>query len=739
MSAGEIGTGGRGWRALAWGALSLAATMVLFQGTRIYLNNHSSFSISFADALGWLAVATALLAGALALAGVALAPRWRAIHAALLFGAAYFAWFKANFLDWDYGAFDGAIVAWEQYTARAYADIGALFACFALALLFRRQLLPHCRSLAGFLVLTQLLSIVLLTPLAFARQRAEILAKTTVALESRNSERISRQSNIIIVIVDTLQSDVVAELLAESPQRRRLLEGFTFFRDAVSRSTLTWLSVPDALTGSLYLNQMPYSQYLNSVYESPASALKNLHDAGYYIELVPWGSSTPIPNDSSFISNTTRSSFEPRLSALTTIAATGLFHVMPQFVQRRIHAAVLDVALDSFQPGMASNLRFIAWTDGLPVEFIDPPLVKLIHLRGPHIPLLAYGAYGLEYTRFVRSRESLRSRQVPFSRANYKAVAATLLDAVLRLLAKIKAADAYDRSTIMIFGDHGAGPQGLYFSKPSDWPLEAGRELVSSSMQVGALAALLAKQEGAHGPLANSNKPVALSDIACTLNRMAGRTPERDCGSLFAQDTSARRRRFVDLRFHIIDAKGFLPRMREWEIGSRAWQAESWRRSGRVFAEGRQSNGPGPAYMLGDVIRFGDGANVESYLEHGWRYPRRMDGSRQSVRWTDGKSAAITIPLNARPASDLVVEVTMQAYTQREKLRQQRVRLSANGMLLGELRVVQKHTHRLRIARSALTGQSVSLRFDLPDAATGLFDRGLSGAEVFSLRLIAAR
>jgi hypothetical protein len=220
-------------------ALGLASTVVFFQGVRVFAVNHVYFHVSLPHVVGWLGAATLLLALAVVSPVVVLRVRRYDIYSALVLAAACFAWLKASFLGWDYGTFAGLAIDWSSYSGAAKVDLGVLAFIFLFVVLARRELVPRSGTLIAFLSLVQSASLLLTTPLAKQSSRETLLAKRTVRLLERDREKLSRTSNVIILVVDTLQSDVFAELLNENPQWRTRLRGFTFFRDTASASSLT--------------------------------------------------------------------------------------------------------------------------------------------------------------------------------------------------------------------------------------------------------------------------------------------------------------------------------------------------------------------------------------------------------------------------------------------------------------------------------------------------------------------
>jgi hypothetical protein len=252
-----------------------------------------------------------------------------------------------------------------------------------------------------------------------------------------------------------------------------------------------------------------------------------------------------------------------------------------------MYSYVLAVTTDFFDYQAGSNLRFIRETERLPVELIDQPVAKFIHVRGPHVPLLGYGPHGFDYFSAALADRLDVPVELPYTRENYSRVAQEMMDAVNRYLSKLDQAGVYEASAIFIIGDHGAGRLGLPFRQPGESPAASVAAASSSLLQSGAAATLLAKAPGANGAFVNSDAPVALSDVACTINTSIVRGSHGECRSLFVEaETGTRERVFVDFANTRFDVYGYLPPMTEYTIDAPMWLMSSWRRTGRMLLGG---------------------------------------------------------------------------------------------------------------------------------------------------------
>jgi arylsulfatase A-like enzyme len=202
----------------------------------------------------------------------------------------------------------------------------------------------------------------------------------------------------------------------------------------------------------------------------------------------------------------------------------------------------------------------------------DPGAFKFYHLSGPHVPLVL--------------DENIRYVKMDVSRENYRKAATASLKLTALFLDRLRQLGIYDRSLILIVGDHGAGSQGQRFILQPGMPADPGGAVVTMPYMVNALPLLLVKPSGASGDLGTSDSPVSVSDIPATVFSDLGLSVDAPGASLFSIAESARReRRFLNYAGR--DIYSYYGDMDEYIVDGPAWMDGSWRHSGRVFKKSR--------------------------------------------------------------------------------------------------------------------------------------------------------
>jgi Sulfatase len=716
---------------LAWPALTFALSWTLFPALKLELENNLVFPVAFSQ------VVLVFLAGALVLTCLTLLlcricnARWRKVAALTLMSLASIAWIKSCIFAWDHTIFDGKSVNWNIHRFENLADLALCLSIAGFAAFKREWLILNRNGVCAFILLAQILYLAWMSPLISDESFGELLAKETVSIKPKTTEILSRRKNLIVIVLDTFQSDIFSELIDARPTIASGLTGFTFFHNTASVYPYTEVSVPSVLTGVDYENQKPYNRYLYQSYLGPTSILARLMQEGYYVEVDRWGTATPIPYLSSLASNFVPDRIPP-MSTVEDMALVSLYSVLPGFGKRIIYQHVSETLID-VQGTRDNNMGFVRDLSKLGVELIDRPVAKIIHLKGPHVPLRRYERYGFDYFAAASDPDATFT-EVETSRENYKAVAMQSLLAVHAYVDKLKQAQAYDNATIFVFGDHGAGLQGQHFVLPTGWPVKSPQDVIAGDLPTAAIPLLLVKRAAAGGSMVTSAVPASLDDVNCTVFRELDLAQSAPCMSLFDSDIASRpARRFLwpDVATF---SDGYLREMKEFQIKGPVWAESSWTQSGRRFAAGGFVRTTRATYNLGEAIRFGSRGNAAAYQSYGW------GEAGHGFTWTIGKRSTMAIPLPSSNPGPLILEATLSPLVVGGKLDRQLIGVYANGEKVGEWVAAENGQYKAAIPARLSASGLIELRFDLPDATSlaqlGVNDdRAVLGLQMESIAL----
>ena len=240
-------------RAVLPAILLLALNLFVFGTMTVYFGNQGEFLVEDEYILKVLLVPAGALVLLLALVTVPLS-RWRpAATGAVMSFLALVTYLHGNVLRWETGILDGAALRSDR-TWPLVADAALWVVLAALIWRYRGWLAVHGWKLCILLMVFQLIGAVDLKHNAKTGNLE--LQEVPAALYAFNAG-----PNVLHLILDGFQGNVFEYLLDEDPSLATELAGFTFFRDTLTPSAVTYLSVPATLTGKAFDNSISITQY----------------------------------------------------------------------------------------------------------------------------------------------------------------------------------------------------------------------------------------------------------------------------------------------------------------------------------------------------------------------------------------------------------------------------------------------------------------------------------------------
>lgn len=549
-------------------ALVVAGVVVLpltvLGPAELFARNADEFSAAMAAVYARLLPVAAVAMAALTLLILAL-PRtariW-VVGVGLALGTALYV--QSHFLVWDYGRFDGTGIDWDQHRWHGVVDV-AVWACLTVfGAIARQPLARNALFLGGVLLAVQVMSAVLVVHANEVSWRHHGDGEGGEGIYELSAKR-----NVVVVVLDAFATPIFDQVIERRPDLAEEFTGFTYFRNAISVLPTTRMSIPAILTGSVYHNERPTDEYLDGVF-ARNSVIPKLRQRGYQSDLVTLArycrrveaDTCQSPGE---LVSADRSSL--RREETARLADLTLFRYLPQpgkrFVysdERMLLTSWLVPAEHKINWHLSEALEAInLLTDRLHVGGNDGAF-KLIHLMIPHYP------YHLDHECRVLPEEKRQKRAGGqlFVEQGECAVRLTI-----RLLEKLRSLKAYDRSGIIVVSDHGFAPRKYYDSAQS-----FAREGVERAM-----ALLMVKPPGAHGPMQTSAAPATNADVARTVADLLNVDTDLPGTSLVTLDEGAPRARSY---YHYVWRGGwwgndYLPRIQEYVLAGDPRDPAAWR------------------------------------------------------------------------------------------------------------------------------------------------------------------
>lgn len=169
---------------------------------------------------------------------------------------AFMFWLQGNFIAPDIGVLDGRRIFWRNFWVPVVVNFVVWLIALGILVYYRRRLFSFVVVVCSILLATQTVN--------FSFQyftKPEPSNAKIYMVENSKKYSLSNDKNLVIIMLDTFQSDVFEEIMAQNPEITDKLSGFTYFPDTAGGYPSTSLSMPLIMTGRFYRNQEPIQDF----------------------------------------------------------------------------------------------------------------------------------------------------------------------------------------------------------------------------------------------------------------------------------------------------------------------------------------------------------------------------------------------------------------------------------------------------------------------------------------------
>lgn len=578
----------------------LAATITLLEPAKSAVSNWSEVGIGFEELLARLVVpfvAVYFAIAALAVPLNALAPR-RGIP---LLVAVYVAlWAQGNLFVWDYGAFDGSPIDWSEHSGKGLLEFGFWIATLVLALTrpawVRRRALP----IAAVVLALQLAALAgqvrdhapFSRPTDSETQRTDGPASTDPSLVQSVS-RFSSELNVIIVVLDSMQSDFFAEAIRDPELRDSMPPGFTYYRNAISLYMATEYSVPSILSSRALPNYVSTRKWRNAHLDQtlPATLTRHGFDAvlttvvsGQYERFGAWKWRRVFGGSIA----EARSENTAWREDVSNLFALGLFRLSPHFLKFMVYDDGSWQMRRLYPPDERSGRDpRIHYETRLDLAIFDQllasasvegtvPHFRFLHFYGAHRP------YSVDHQcRYAGPMKFERKRVIAMTHCE--------LSRLFAFLQKLDRIGVYDKSLVFVLGDHGgdehvdesvASPPLPEVTTPPRFPPNLSDLRLKNPWRGAPL--FLVKPIGDRQPLRVSDLPVSLCDVPNSVIDALSIEGDFECESIFSIQDPRKTPR-IHYRYPNLAERrelglvrgGGLP-FQKYRVEGHSWRPDSW-------------------------------------------------------------------------------------------------------------------------------------------------------------------
>lgn len=428
--------------ALAAGA-GFFATSTAFVGLPviIYAANPGEFTSPFLNIMESYWSAAAIFFALLVTPVIVLPPRIARVWAALAAVVAVYIWAHGIFQTHSFGAIDGQ--SWSPSVPRRHIAIEAVVILAGFTVMFVASLRLQ-KMLAIFLTL-------LSAGILFQSWPTLSASKWLTLPDDRQLPRIaefSDKGNALVVLMDTMASDVFEEVVTKNPDIAKALDGFIFYPDTVGASPTTFLAMPTIHSGQSYRGGKPTAEFFNETVRKQ-SVLTKVADAGYRSMLInPIQNVCPDKVECILGDAAMRSKKSVARSEGLSILDAMLFRLAPLGLKNAAYNDgewILQSLLEDkrFIQRAIKDDHFLRDLAAATMVSSGAPTLKFLHLMNTHPPYV-----------FDRAC-NYAGRQQDRTRENFSIQVKCSLDSFVKLLDALKARALYDRTAIILLADHG--------------------------------------------------------------------------------------------------------------------------------------------------------------------------------------------------------------------------------------------------------------------------------------------
>ena len=533
----------------------LGFTLCIFAPYEMYTLN--SDEVWFALSNFWfipLVCGIVFMTGA-ALLAVLLKEMLLRVYQGILFGLGFCIYIQGNFLNIKLGAMAGENIEWGDYTVRMIADLAVwVLLTTGFAVLRYRDIKYSETVMSGvslFLTATQLAAlIILLLPYINPSEASEYGYRTGYPSD-KEVMALSPENNVIVFVLDRYDEDYFIDLIAQKPEYKERLDGFTYYSNMVGEYSATNWAIAFLLSGQYCLQGNTGTWIDNSC-------------AGdvYWDELLAHGFEMGIYSDVGYIPA------RAAINSVNSVKATHSVSDYPMFTALLYRFVMCKYFPDIVKPAVwlvgsefddcrvmdgeyndwhANNLTLRDLLDEKDITADeDSPQFKFIHIGGTHAP-------------WEIDEEGNRTEGY----SDEKICAEGSLNIVLKYMDEMKELGIYDSSAIIITADH-----GIIRPEPSN-------------------PVFLVKPAGERGTMDESTAPVSHKDLGATVLDLADMdldVAKYGTSVLDVQEKDVRER--VCYR-HVSDGYGVmgnpLYRLIEYDVDSADNAQENFHPTGAVY------------------------------------------------------------------------------------------------------------------------------------------------------------
>lgn len=483
-------------------SLLAAITLFVFGPADLYFANPTDFWFTFGQLMGPMLLTGAILFAAmlsvLLLCGMLFSKKAFGFTVAFVFALVLGAYAQGTFFSTTLEIVGGEAITWQNHLPEMLVNTGVwliiLFACLLAYLIKNKSSLRVMRLICYILVGIQLMTGAIT---AIGNRHNLGSSDTDFYLSTDCLYDTGTGRNVVVFMLDTLDTAYMDELLAQSPETLSSFDGFTYYHNMGGSYRKTAGFMTFFLTGEKYLNQMPLNEFCQEYI--PRSPLLNTLKANNFdirmnADYSVLSGLTPELVDNLRQSGLAITSVKSFIKQWTWLLAYRYAPTaMRPFFFKDFNATFMALRMpkvDGNHPIAADSADAVMHSlQSAEMQLMDGNTFRFIPLFGAHEPY----------------RVNADGEPVPEGSVSRMEAIRGSFKAVTTMIERMKSLGVYDQSAIVVMADHGDGTL--------------------------CAPAFLMKYPDEHGALKVSQAPVSHEDLTATLLKAAGCINYREFGT----------------------------------------------------------------------------------------------------------------------------------------------------------------------------------------------------------------
>jgi len=361
---------------------------------------------------------------------------------------------QGNFLAGHLPVLEGSTINWNEYIGDMVISAILLVVISAITIFSTiRFKFEKCSKVYSYIslaitamILTSLLSVLLTTENVF-------LTKDEFYVTTNNINKASKDQNLFIFVLDTMESNVFYEILQNSEKYSNILDDFTYYPDTMGAYNLTRDSIPFIISGIWNENETEYIEYYKKAINE-SKLLNELNKRNYNVNI--YDAEVPIYRND--VENFENYKFAIKYTSFIKQELKYiLFKYLPYYLKPFSKIDTLDFAACKG----TKDATLFTWDDRnfydsirtKDLEIIDEKYFNFTHLEGAHVPY--------NYDKNLERTEN----------GTYSSKLEAMLIIIDEYLNRLKESNVYDNSAIIIMADHGRNLHDNYDTNTNQNPI----------------------------------------------------------------------------------------------------------------------------------------------------------------------------------------------------------------------------------------------------------------------------